>query len=214
MLTDHGSLLPPVDRFVGTLLADGQTSFVQALVLDDAGGLVFASLVGPDASVSAAFGRLVRRDPVRFAPDPEVDWPHGALLTGSQAALRELRSPLPGLTERHLIVIAATAHLGACAQMPVTLPSASPSTSPLLPRIVLGTANATAPARNRVHAHLAALHLPVLPHWPDPLWDLGLREGLIHPLPALGMTAWSLMPDLTRWSEILGMGILTRRLTP
>lgn len=54
-------------------------------------------------------------------------------------------------------------------------------------------------------AHMQLDHiltLPVLKDWVPQLWELGLKHGLIVPLPSHNCVAWLIQPDEAKWGQI------------
>jgi hypothetical protein len=46
--------------------------------------------------------------------------------------------------------------------------------------------------------------------WADALWQFGLANDLITPLPAIGIRAWRVAGDLARWSDLISSGVRER----
>ncbi len=81
------------------------------------------------------------------------------------------------------------------------------SAEPPLPQYVLGNAAEATPAYGLVLGHLRALRLPLVPIWTPTLWAQGQRQGLITPALALGVRAWRVETDRTRWNALLTEGV-------
>jgi hypothetical protein len=51
-----------------------------------------------------------------------------------------------------------------------------------------------------------------LPHWADRLWAEGLAADLITPLPSLGVAAWQIASDQSRWHQLVSEAVREKRL--
>lgn len=48
---------------------------------------------------------------------------------------------------------------------------------------------------------------PIVRQWVNTLWQRGLEEGLVEPLPAAGIAAWGLRNALLRWNALVSAGV-------
>jgi hypothetical protein len=77
------------------------------------------------------------------------------------------------------------------------------ATAVVPPRYLLGNADETTPHRLSFLGHLVGLRIMFIPDWTEQLWALGLANGLIAPLQALGCRAWRISGDIGLWSLMI-----------
>jgi hypothetical protein len=224
------------ERFFGHVTADGQQARVAAIACCD-GKPVLLSLVGHDISVSAAFAALWSNYSIAFEPGEEVLWSGPALLSRRDEGYKQFSATLPGTREVHCISLSLLAHIAeghlhpptmqrpeteeqqAGNKIPVT-ETDQPVKEPVPaggPRLVLGNWNEETPNQRSFLANLYAMRVIFLQRdsahpehvdwWASALWEYGLRQGLIEPLPALGIKVWVLRETTAVWNALIHDGL-------
>lgn len=228
-LTGTLPVKPFGDQFYGTIEADGQEPKVAALACETTGKVVLLSLVGYDTSCSAALATLFLAEEgksLRFRPTAEIDWQGPTRLPRCVSSAKQLSTVLAGTRERHHVALAEAANIHLGLLFPPELPEpekpkdgepqqrrdrfaptvgAQKAQPP--PRYLLGNGQESTPNREAFLGQLRALRVIHAMAWAEALWQHGLEQALIVPLPALGVRCWSLEGNLLRWGAFLSQGL-------
>jgi hypothetical protein len=220
LLHSHAPVQPFTTSFVGSITPDGQTTPVAALARTAQGPLAQLNQVANDTTVSAATARLFKGESLTFQAAEGLHW-DGATQLGrvDGVSYRQIKAVVPNTREKNVLVIPHTADIGEglsrpdAIETPSSARSATTPTPARLPRFLFANHDEAAPSARAFLGHLRALRVVFLPHWADALWQDGLAADLITPLPALGVSAWQLASDQTRWHELVSEAVRARRMT-
>jgi acylphosphatase len=88
------------------------------------------------------------------------------------------------------------------------------------PRFLLANAGEETPNPRNFLFHLVGLRVILLrkgsqaavSQWGNHLWEQGNREGLITPVPALGIQCWKLTGNIVRWNDLVLAGVRSGQL--
>jgi hypothetical protein len=210
---------PFTTEFVGMIQGDGQMARVAAIACQPDGVVLCLSMVGFDTTLAAIAARIFKGSgaDVSFCPANEAVWeasqrlqrdPHGRYHQTSAAILHT--------RERHMIVLIERASIaeGVLSPHEPQLPDHVPPLAGCRPavasrtvawprRIIFANAHEERPSPWAFLGHLRAVSVVFLPHWAALLWIAGLHDGLIAPLPALGIRAWQIDGDPDHWTTLV-----------
>lgn len=177
------------ERFVGMVEADGQAVKVSALAIDET-QVVVMSLVGSDVSCGVIAATLFKGDMVRFEP-ADGSTMSALSLTRHAGNMRQFEAKLPNTAEKQLVLLSNHAHLAHL----LTLREVPACT------YVLAQAGEQ-PARETIAGHLKAIRIPFLMEWIDRVWEWGVADNAIIPLPGAGISAWRLSTEKAVWERL------------
>lgn len=231
LLTGISPLKPFGNQFFGIIPWDGQEPKVAAVACTKQGHIVLLSLVGFDTSCSAALARLFLGEAgkgehgIRFEPKPDVVWDGPTRFPRCVSKANKFDKALAGTKERNQVAMVEQANIHLGLLFPPVLPDpkkpeddesrplakydptgAAQNTQPV-PRYILGNGGEDTPNREAFLGQLRALRVIHATAWADALWLHGLEQGLIAPIPALGVRCWRLEGDLQRWGTFLSQGL-------
>ncbi len=220
LLSGSEHIRPFTSQFAGSITADGQTARVVAIALTTSGKLALLNLVANDTTLSAITATLLRGQVLPFSVAEGMDWDAPTLLGRAEGvSYRLIKAPVPNTRERNYLLLPHTADIGEGIVRPDEIappasadgPTAGRTARP--PRYVFANHDEPAPNARSFLGHLRTLRVVFLPHWADTLWSEGLAAELITPLPALGVRAWQIASDQTRWQQLVSDAVCARRLT-
>jgi hypothetical protein len=220
ILTGSAHIRPFTSAFVGSISADGQTTRVAAVALTAQGAVAMLNLVANDTTASAATARLFKGEQLHFTVADGLRWEAPSMFGRVDAvSYRQIKAAVPNTREKNVLVLPHTADIGEGILRPdaieTSLPtSAAPATTTTRPpRFLFANHDEAAPHPRAFLGHLRALRVVFLPHWADELWLTGIAARLITPLPSLGVAAWQIASDQTRWQQLVSEAVRERRLT-
>ncbi|WP_376794762.1 hypothetical protein [Thermogemmatispora sp.] len=211
---------------VGMMQSDGFQAPVGAVLLDDQKEvLLLACLTGPRATVAALFAQLLQGKMVLFSSTAATTTEWRKVMpaeTWLRASGRYRQIAVPLVCTRGVVAVLLSHSLDlqqACSRTPRFPPQAlspqtaeEPSSEPLAPvlgdGILLGNVGESRPALSTFLVFLRATRaiLPSgerLAQWAEVLWEAGVQEGLIEPLPAAGIRGWKVVGQAARWNDCI-----------
>ena len=190
------ALVTPPQRFVGTVLADGQNANVTAVACQDQGEALVLILCGPRTTVAAIAAQMHRaKSPkqVSFFPRPNESWDGPDRLQRAVALGSSWITAQVGPTVyQNIAILANAANLAYCRLNPVAFPGNEESVSRtmygpfqgnpkrLVPpsRFVLATEGASHPDWLAFAGMMRTLWLPFPLSLAPALWEAGRHEPL------------------------------------
>ena len=220
VLTGHEQLRPLATEFVGSVTADGQTTRVAAIALTTQGKVALLNLIANDTTVRAATARLFKGEQLLFRVADGLRWDAPTQIGRAESvSYRQIKAAVPNTREKNYLVIPHTADIGEGISRPdaiEALTTAGVTTAPQPmrpPRFIFANHDEATPNARALLGHLRALRVVFLAHWADHLWLEGVSANLIAPLPALGVSAWQIDSDQTRWHQLVSEAVRARRMT-
>lgn len=211
-------IVPFLEEPVGELDFDGHDVTVWGLACRASGEVVCLNCTGPQASVSAALQRLIKRKgrSIPFLPRHPGLWTGPTELGRMEEQYVLLRQALTGTHLKNYCLLSRASDIGAGLKRIRTLPpglavdggeggreSPSPGNGT---RFVLGKVGATRPPHGSAYGHWKSIQVVCLPEWEHTLWEMGEWAGLITPLPALGLSCWQLHGEASQWRDLVKRG--------
>ena len=226
--------LPFTDTPVGTLDYDGHEIQVWSIATTVEGNVIFLNCSAADAALSATLRRLLRKSSGKatFHPASGFVWSGPTDLTRLAEHYDIVTQALThkGLRLKNMCILPDSVNIAAGLARPMEV---SPTRSALLVeeeedtddptaletpdlsgpeiksgfvsyRYMLGDLCSDRSPTGALFAHLKSLVVVCHQEWEAALWEHGKMRGLLVPQPALGIHAWSITRDRTRWTDLVG----------